>query len=129
MFLHPEGGVGQTQAWMPTYVSILRIPQMIWVWRTTVEWYRQGKAEELGEKSVPVPLCPPQIPQGLTRARTRASFFINHIYMYNIKPLIMFIRRVSTIITDDGQTRPKRVWWNIIKGFMLYIELIKNIMT
>jgi hypothetical protein len=25
----PEGGVGQTQAWMPTYVSILRIPQMI----------------------------------------------------------------------------------------------------
>jgi hypothetical protein len=28
-FSHPEGGVGQTQAWMPTYVSILRIPQMI----------------------------------------------------------------------------------------------------
>jgi hypothetical protein len=25
----PEDGVGQTQAWMPTYVSILRIPQMI----------------------------------------------------------------------------------------------------
>jgi hypothetical protein len=31
--------VGQTQALMPTYVSILRIPQMIWVWRATVEWY------------------------------------------------------------------------------------------
>jgi 5-carboxymethyl-2-hydroxymuconate isomerase len=28
-FFFPEGGVGQTQAWMPTYVSILRIPQMI----------------------------------------------------------------------------------------------------
>jgi hypothetical protein len=28
---------------MPTYVSILRIPQMIWVWRATVEWYWQGK--------------------------------------------------------------------------------------
>jgi hypothetical protein len=26
---YPEDGVGQTQAWMPTYVSILRIPQMI----------------------------------------------------------------------------------------------------
>jgi hypothetical protein len=28
-FFSPEGGLGQTQAWMPTYVSILRIPQMI----------------------------------------------------------------------------------------------------
>jgi hypothetical protein len=36
----PEDGVGQTQAWMPTYVSILRIPQMIWVWRATVEYDR-----------------------------------------------------------------------------------------
>jgi hypothetical protein len=32
-------GGSSTQAWMPTYVSILRIPQMIWVWRATVEWY------------------------------------------------------------------------------------------
>jgi hypothetical protein len=35
--------------------------------------YWQGKTEELGEKPVPVPLCPPQIPHGLTRALTRAS--------------------------------------------------------
>jgi hypothetical protein len=69
----PEGGVCQNQAWMPTDVSIWRIPQMIWVWRATVEWYWQGKTEELGEKSVPVPLCPPQIPHVLTRAQTRAS--------------------------------------------------------
>jgi hypothetical protein len=62
-----------TQAWMPTYVSILRIPQMIWVWRATVKWYWQGKTEELGDKPVPVPPCPPQIPHGLTQARTRAS--------------------------------------------------------
>jgi hypothetical protein len=33
----------------------------------------RGKTEELGEKPVPVPLCPPQIPHGLTRARTRDS--------------------------------------------------------
>jgi hypothetical protein len=38
-----------------------------------VEWNWQGKTEELGEKPVPVPLCPPQIPHGLTRDRTRAS--------------------------------------------------------
>jgi hypothetical protein len=35
--------------------------------------YWQGKTEELGEKPVPVPLYPPQIPHGLTQARTRAS--------------------------------------------------------
>jgi hypothetical protein len=28
----------------------------------TVEWYWQGKTEDLREKTVPVPLCPPQIP-------------------------------------------------------------------
>jgi hypothetical protein len=38
-----------------------------------VEWNWQGKTEELGEKPVPVPLCPQQIPHGLTRDRTRAS--------------------------------------------------------
>jgi hypothetical protein len=31
-----------------------------------VEWNWQGKTEEVGEKPVPVPLCPPQIPRGLT---------------------------------------------------------------
>jgi hypothetical protein len=36
-------GGSSTQAWMPTYASILHIPQMIWVWRATVEWYWQGK--------------------------------------------------------------------------------------
>jgi hypothetical protein len=61
------------QARMPAYVSILRLLQMIWVWRATVEWYWQGKTEDLGEKPVTVPLCPPQSPHGLTRARTRAS--------------------------------------------------------
>jgi hypothetical protein len=27
-FFYPEGGVGKTQAWMPTCVNILRIPQI-----------------------------------------------------------------------------------------------------
>jgi hypothetical protein len=38
-----------------------------------VEWNWQEKTEVLGEKPVPVPLCPPQIPRGLTRDRIRAS--------------------------------------------------------
>jgi hypothetical protein len=32
-----------------------------------VEWNWQGKTEVLGEKPIPVPLCPPQIPHGPTR--------------------------------------------------------------
>ena len=38
-----------------------------------VEWNLQGKTEILGEKHVPVPLCPPQISNGLIRDQTRAS--------------------------------------------------------
>jgi hypothetical protein len=40
---------------------------------TPIERNLQGKTEVLGEKPVPVPLCSPQIPHGLTRDRTRAS--------------------------------------------------------
>jgi hypothetical protein len=43
-------GGSSTQALMPTYVSILRIPQMISVWRDAVEGYiDRGKTEELRE--------------------------------------------------------------------------------
>jgi hypothetical protein len=35
--------------------DILFAPQMIWVWRATMELYWQGETEELGEKPVPVP--------------------------------------------------------------------------
>ena len=38
-----------------------------------VELNLQGKTEVLGEKPVSMPLCPPQIPHGLTRDRGRAS--------------------------------------------------------
>jgi hypothetical protein len=51
------------------YASILHIPQRIWVSESDGEMiYWQGKTEELEEKPVPVPLCPPQIPCGLTWA-------------------------------------------------------------
>jgi hypothetical protein len=68
-FFPSEGGVGQNQEWMPAlFANILLTPHMIWVWRATVEWYiDRGKTEKLGEKPVPVPLCPPQISHGLTR--------------------------------------------------------------
>jgi hypothetical protein len=37
----------------------------MWAWRTTVEWYWQGKPEELREEPVLVQLCPLQIRNGL----------------------------------------------------------------
>jgi hypothetical protein len=47
----PEGGVGQTQVRMPTYVSISRIPKMIRVWRASVEWCSdRGKPKNSEEK-------------------------------------------------------------------------------
>jgi hypothetical protein len=61
-------GGSSTQAWIPTYVSILRIPQMIRVWRVTVEWHIDRGKPKNWENPVPVPLCPPQIPHGLARA-------------------------------------------------------------
>jgi hypothetical protein len=43
----------------------------IWLWRTTVAWYWQA---ELRDLEVNLFLChPPQIPHGLTQARTRFS--------------------------------------------------------
>jgi hypothetical protein len=52
---------------------VVHPPDYIWVWKTTVEWQRRGEPEELREKSVPLPLCPPHIPHGLSWAWTRAS--------------------------------------------------------
>jgi hypothetical protein len=48
-------------------------PSDTWAWRATVEWYWQGNTEELGQKSVPLQLCPLQIPHGLTWVWIRAS--------------------------------------------------------
>jgi hypothetical protein len=45
-------GGSSTQAWMPTYVSILRIPQITWVWRTTVEWYIGRRKPKNSEKNL-----------------------------------------------------------------------------
>jgi hypothetical protein len=61
------------------YVSELRPPTgllfipKIYEYRATVGWYSQVKTEEFGEKPAPVLLCPPQIPDGVTRELARAS--------------------------------------------------------
>jgi hypothetical protein len=42
-------------------------------YRAVVKWYWQQKTEAFGEKPVPVPRFPPQIPRGLTWTWSRAS--------------------------------------------------------
>jgi hypothetical protein len=55
-------------------MDLLSIPQMTYNWvRAEVGWYWQGKLEGLGKEPVPVPLCSPQTPRGLTGALTRSS--------------------------------------------------------
>jgi hypothetical protein len=51
---------------------IVHPPDDIWIWSSGWMILR-GKTEELWEKPVPVPLCPPQIPHGLTLAQNRTS--------------------------------------------------------
>jgi hypothetical protein len=46
----------------------------IWVWRATVEWWWQGKREQLGGKRIRVPLCLPQIPHNRLACREPGAF-------------------------------------------------------
>jgi hypothetical protein len=53
--------------------GLLFISMMIYGYGAPMELHRQGETEELADRPVPEPLCPPKIPQGLTRMRTRTS--------------------------------------------------------
>jgi hypothetical protein len=52
---------------------IVRPPDGIWVWSYRGIILTGENRRTLRKKPVPVPLCPPQIPHGLIRTRTRAS--------------------------------------------------------
>jgi hypothetical protein len=56
-----------------------------------VEWNWQGKTKGFGENPVPVPFCPPQIPHGLTRDRTRA-------YMVRGRNVLCMANRVTHLL-------------------------------
>jgi hypothetical protein len=57
----------------PGFFLCRRAPQQKLRTSGLVEWNWQGKIIVLWKNPVPVPLCPPQIPHGLTRDGTRAS--------------------------------------------------------
>jgi hypothetical protein len=76
VFVFHIDGVG-LRLWTEAFNGpIVHLPDGIWVWTATVEWYWPEKTKELGEKPVPVLLCPPQIPHGVNRARTLPSAVI-----------------------------------------------------
>jgi hypothetical protein len=77
-----------------------------------VEWNWQGKTEVLGVKPVPVPLCPPQIPYGLTpesnpclHGERPATNCLRHGTAYRIR----FLGRVLLLTHLYGR-REKRGW-------------------
>jgi hypothetical protein len=58
----------------PPTLLLLFIPQVIYEYGEPPWWNDIDRGtEELGEKPVPVPLCPPQFAHGLTRERKLAS--------------------------------------------------------
>ena len=53
------------------------------------------KTEVLCEKPVPVPLCPPQIPHGLTRDRTRATNGVNSRFLDTLYVGLHTVKAIS----------------------------------
>jgi hypothetical protein len=70
------------------------------VWRATVEWYWQGKAEEVGERSVPLPLCPPPIdwsgrdhglPLAINRLSHCTSYSASIVWLVKVMEMTGFV--------------------------------------
>jgi hypothetical protein len=76
----PEKMFGNHCSWeLRPLTGPLSIPYDTWVnMKQRCSDIDRGK-QELGGKPVSVPLCPPQVPHGLTRARTRASVVTNRL--------------------------------------------------
>jgi hypothetical protein len=85
--------------WPPT--GLMFIPHMIHKYEAMVEWYWQGKTKEIGEELVPMSLCLPHIPHGLTHGQTQA-FVVRGLWLTAwamVLPLtLIFIRYLSWIL-------------------------------
>jgi hypothetical protein len=79
-----------------------------------VDWNWQGKTEVLEKKPVPVPLCPPQIPHGLTRDRTRATAVrgrsLSHGTAFWVLALCLADWEPDLTTTGQVQQQPHLYW-------------------
>lgn len=116
-------------------LSISRM--IIWVWRVTAELYWQGKIDELGDKSVPVSLCPQQIQNGLYRARPRAFAVIGrpeprHGQRRKIKwtaePPICIMSRIEISVDSNissSREYNKKFWKELVRlRSLLYFTML-----
>jgi hypothetical protein len=95
-----------------------------------VEWNWQGNTEVVGEKPVPVPLCPPQIPHGLTRDRTRASAMGGQrLTAWAMAQLIYFLDRLLVFLNSLQRQIVERLWmrnWKKYGRKLSWCTLINN---
>jgi hypothetical protein len=126
-------------------VSILCIRQMIWVWRAKVEWYWQEKIEELGEKPVQVPLCPPRCSLTLidisvprcgslsviyfftvnTHTNQAICMYISLLFLYRFPAYTLIIRKATYSLKRYYTTHLWRMWkgnfiWNLMLVMSFY---------
>jgi hypothetical protein len=88
--------------------------------RDTVEWYWQGKTEKLGEKTLPVPVRPPEIPYWLSRVQS-PTYAIRHLSHGSLTIDIHIISNfllqqlVSDTIFTVRFNNQQRVWYLYVK--------------
>jgi hypothetical protein len=106
------------------YISELRPPTgllFILRWyiknRVMVEWYWQGKTEELGEKYVPVPLCP-QIPYRLIHVWTWTSMVRGQWLTTSAMAWSTFFRTYASTALAITES----VKWSVITWKMFHVQ-------
>jgi hypothetical protein len=85
-------------------------------WYMSMEpWWNdmRGKCEEVGDEPVPVPVCSPQIPQGLTRARTQASAVRGRRVTMTLPCLFFTQSNVRLTWQSSSQKVPPLICWLI----------------
>jgi hypothetical protein len=94
---------------------------------SVVEWYWQAKKENLGEEPFPVPLCPPKIPLGLTRARTRASAVRDRrLTAWAMAQQLLHLHKWSLVSWKITGMPKSFIWILILLTKLLSIVIVRN---
>jgi hypothetical protein len=96
-----------------------------------VKWQWQGKTDGLGEKPVPVSLCPPQIPHGLPWTQTRASAVRRwRLTAWASQPLLRYLTallleniRFNIYWNSHAFHQGLKSWTRLVLDLRLFIKL------